>query len=208
MTAPTCFLSALLFAFACESSLVWAENEGSAPAPMPLIDFSSPDAGKQVQPAKGVPAGSTVTVDKAGIVANFTPRQKGDADHPGFHVFPAAGKFWDLSAYGHVEAKITNTGDRQLMAVMHVSDEGDGYWSESKLEFATIKPGETKTLRVIFGYQKGFKPGPAVKTDKIQEIFFFLYSSPLPHSFRVEELKAAGVAGEQPVSDAQTTTKP
>ena len=195
----------LLFVFSFASGVVWAQN--AATAEKPLIDFASPDAVKEVQPAKGVPVGSTVTVDKTGIVANFAPRQQGDADHPGFHVFPATGKFWDLSAYGHVEAKITNTGEQGLMAVMHVSDEGDAYWSESKLEFVSIKPGETKTLKVIFGYQKGFQPGVSVKVDKIQEIFFFLYSSPLPHSFRIEELKAAGAAGERPIFDAPATLK-
>ena len=201
-----------LFASAFGGNMVRAEetNSSNALKPLNLIDFAAPDAGKYIEAAKGIPAGSSVTLDKTGIVLNFTPFQKGDGFHPGVHVFPASvpatGKFWDLSPYGHIEAKIINTGTTSLMAVMHISDEGEGYWTENKVEFVSVKPGETKLLKVIFGYQKGFKPGPPVKTDKIKEVFIFLYDSPLPHSFRIEELKAAGVAGEKP--DAEPATKP
>jgi hypothetical protein len=193
----TCLLAGLLVLDAAARRLP-ADEAGGAVASKPLVDFASPDASKQIQLAKGTPAGSAVTVDKAGIAVNFTPFQKGDADHPGIHVYPAKGKFWDLAAYGHVEATITNTGAAGFNIVMHVSDEGDGYWTEKKLEFLSIKPGETKTLKVIFGYEKGFKPGAPVKTSKIAEIFIYLYHSTQPHSFRIDELKAAGPAGEKP----------
>jgi hypothetical protein len=72
------------------------------------------------------------------------------------------------------------------------------YWAERKFEFVGFKPGETKVLKVIFGYQKGFKPGPPVKTSKITEIYIFLWGKDQARSFRIEELKAAGAAGEQP----------
>lgn len=195
------FLASLLFVLTFGSGAVWAEEAGGTPAPKALIDFASPDAGQQVHAAKGVPAGSVITVDQTGIAVNFTKFQPGDADHPGLHVFPATGRFWDLSPYGHVAAKITNTGTAGFNIVMHLSDEGEGYWTEKKLEFVSIKPGETKILKVIFGYEKGFKPGAALNPSKIAEIFIYLYHSSQPHSFRIADLRAAGVAGEQPVTD-------
>lgn len=201
-------LAALLLMFVVGWREARAEEAAGNPAPKALIDWASPDASNQVQAAKGVPAGSTVAVDKTGIAVTFAPFQHGDADHPGFHVFPATGKgtFWDLSAYGHVEARITNTGTAGFNIVMHVSDEGEGYWTEKKLEFVNIKPGETKTLKVIFGYEKGFKAGTPVHTAKVAEVSIYLYHSVQPHAFRIEELRAAGAAGETPVLDAQPAT--
>jgi hypothetical protein len=195
------FLAALLFMLISGSGMAGAEEPVGALAPKPLIDFNSPDAGKQVAAAKGVPAGSVITVDKTGIAVNFTSFQAGDADHPGIHVIPAAGKSWDLSPYGHVEVKITNTGDKGINVVMHVVPTGEGFWTERNLESLTINPGESKVLKVVFGYLKGFKPGPAINTSSIAEIFIYLYHSTQPHSFRIEDLKAAGTAGEKPVMD-------
>ena len=203
-----CFLATLLLALACGNSMAWAAETGgiSAPKAMPLINFAAPDAGKLVPFSKGTPEGSVCTVDKGGIAVEFAPWRKGDHDHPGIHVYPATGKFWDLSAYGHVEAKITNTGVVGYNIEMTIVDEGSSYLWEKGVEFVTIEPGETKTLRNIFGYQKGYKPDKACKTDKITEIYFSLYNGlhkTTFRSFRIEELNAAGSAGEKPVVDQQ-----
>ena len=107
MTSPSSFLIALLFALIAANGPVWAQTSsaGSAPASMPLIDFNSPDAAKQVGPTKGVPP-TMFTVDKTGISMGF-PIQP--APHSGVIVTSATGKPWDLSAYGHIEVKVTNT---------------------------------------------------------------------------------------------------
>jgi hypothetical protein len=197
--------------FAVGGVPVQAEDAGKAPKPLTLIDFTAPDADKQVVPVKGNPKQSVITVDKTGITLNFPRPEKGDADHPGVRVMPAAGKSWDLSAYGHVEAKITNTSpDTKFDVIMHVVDEGTSYWAEKHEEWVGFKPGETKTLKVIFGYQKGFKPAPSpLKKESITEIYFFLWGKNQARSFRIEELKAAGPAGEAPPADQNApTTQP
>jgi len=204
-----CYAVTLLLSLGSGSSPARAEEATTSIAPKLLIDFSAPDADKQVVAGKGNPKLSEIKVDKTGINVSFPRPQKGDADHPCLHVMPATGKSWDLSAYGHVEAKITNTSDKTFDVIMHVVDEGDSYWAERKFEFVGIKPGETKVLKVIFGYQKGFKPGPAIKTASISEIYIFLWGKDQARSFRVEELKAAGVAGEKPdVTLSSPSTKP
>ncbi len=185
-----------LFVFTSASGVVWAQN--AATAEKPLLDFNSPNAVKQVALAKGVPAGSTVSVDKTGVGVNFTAFQPSDADHPGFHVTPATGTAWDLSAYGHVEVKVTNTCDRDIKFVMHVVPTGEGYTAGSNQEFLEIQPGETKVVKVIFGYSHGYKPTRPINSASISEIFIFLYHSIKPHSFRIEQLQAAGTAGEKP----------
>ena len=205
-----CFLATLLFGLTSANGVGWAEEAGGAQAPKTLIDFASPDAAKQVTATKGIPASSVVTVDKAGISLSFPPQKPTDGKHPGVHVTPATGKSWDLSAYGHVEAKITNTSDKQRFnIVMHVVDQGVGFWEERNMEFVGLQPGETKTLKVIFGYLKGFKPGPPLKASSVTEIYIYLWDKAQARSFRVDELKAAGPAGEKPVvAPKPLATKP
>jgi len=202
-------LASLLILLISGSGTIWAQDAASGVATKLLVDFASPDALKQVSATKGVPAGSTVTVDSKGISVNFTPWQKGDADHPGFNVVPATGTAWDLSAYGHVEAKITNTGTVGINIVMHVVPTGEGPWTERNMEAMQIKPGETKTLKVIFGFSKGFKPvaPPAFNPASVAEVYVYLYHSIQPHSFRIGELKATGIAGEKPVVDSAPVAK-
>ena len=118
LSSCACFLATLLFVLASGSGTARAEDSRSTIAPKVLIDFASPEAVKQVAPTKGVPA-SIITVDKAGISMGF-PVQP--APHSGVYVTPASGKSWDLSAYGRVEAKVTNLGAKTLPFVMQVED--------------------------------------------------------------------------------------
>ena len=190
-------IPALALSIVIGSSLAGAERAVGAPAELPLIDFSSHDAARQVAPTKGVSA-AIVTVDKTGISMGF-PIQP--APHSGVHVTPATGKTWDLSAYGHVEAKVTNTGVKILPFVMHVVNDVEGYWQEVNTEAIDIPPGETKVLTVYFGYQYGFEPSASFKASSVTEIYMFLYDTDQPHSFCIEELKAGGFPGEKPVLD-------
>jgi hypothetical protein len=189
----------LLLLISAGVSSVQGQAPDASPAGQALIDFNSPEAPKQVTLAKGVPAGSTISVDKTGITAHFTAFQPGDADHPGFHVTPATGTAWDLSAYGQVEAKVTNTSDRDIKFVIHVVPTGEAYSAGSNQEYLQILPGETKTVKVIFGYSHGYKPVRPINSASISEIFIFLYHSSKPHSFRIDDLQAAGTPGEKPL---------
>jgi len=169
--------------------------------PMPLIDFNSADAAKQVAPTKGVPP-SLITVDKTGISMGF-PVQP--APHSGVIVTAADGKPWNLSAYGHVEVKVTNTDNKTTLPfVMHVVNGTEGRTQELNAEAVNIPPGQTKLLTVYFGYQYGYEPSAAFNASNVTEIYLFLYDTNDSHSFRIEELKAGGVPGEKPVIDPNT----
>ena len=194
------FLTVLLCVLAVGAIIVRAEGPSgfNPPNPVTLIDFASPDASKQVTATQGIPANSTVAVEKTGITLSFQPQQATDGKHPGVHVTPATGKSWDLSSYGHVEAKLTNTSDKRFDVVMHVVDEGVTFTAERNMEFVGLSPGETKVLKVIFDYQKGFKPGPPLKSSSVTEIYIYVWDKAQARAFRIEELKAAGVAGEKP----------
>ncbi len=153
-------------------------------------------------PSKGCPA-SLITVDKTGISLSF-PIQP--APHTGVHVTPAKGTSWDLSAYGHVQAKVTNTGKKSLPFVMHVVNGKEEPREEKNSEPFTIKPGETRNLTVYFGYQYGFEPSVSFDSSNVREIYMFIYDTADPHGFRVEELKAGGVPGEKPYIDPNALT--
>jgi len=205
-----CLLASLLFVLAFGRGLASAAEENNAITPKLLLDVASPDAAKQVTEAKGVPAGSTIKIDVNGCLVSFALWQKGDADHPEVDIAPSEGKSWDLSAYGHVEAKITNTGTNGFTVIMRVVDEDGGYWRLAKLaEGLPVKPGETVLFKVPFGSENirvaqylsvrgrfGPQEGCLPKKSKIAHVAVFLYSSRLPHTFRIEGLKAAGASGE------------
>jgi beta-glucanase (GH16 family) len=195
------FLNAvLLILLTSDAMAVRGQATGTSADSMPLIDFSSPDAAKQVAPTKGVPA-SLIVVDKSGISMSF-PIQP--APHSGVVVTSTTGKPWDLSAYGHVEVKVTNLDKTDLPFVMHVVNGSEGRTQELNTEAVDIPAGETRTLTVYFGYQYGYEPSAAFNAASITEIYPFLYDTNQSHAFRIEELKAGGVPGEKPRIDPNT----
>jgi beta-glucanase (GH16 family) len=97
-----------------------------------------------------------------------------------------------------MEAKVTNIGTKVLPFVMQVEDGSGGL---NNLESIDIKPGETKVLKVIFGYQYQYESDSPINLKNIINIFIFCWGGPDPHDFVIEELKAAGTPGEKPEVD-------
>jgi hypothetical protein len=189
----------------CAAVLACAVPCHAQTAPKLLFDPASPNAAKQIEIVKsdykrpGNPGPYTdFKIDKTGIEVTTPGYVQGAADHPGIHIYPAEGTSWDLSKYGHVEATVTNTGTSVFGINLHVIDDKDGSWTENNSEFVNVKPGETRTLKVIFGYSRGFRPIGTANPATILQLFFYLYHSASPHSFRLENIVAAGVPGEKP----------
>ena len=171
LTLSVSFVKALLFVLVSGISLLRAQDAGSTstsnsapvPAPKPLIDITSPDALKQIKPNYGDPVS---TIDKTGLSVTLPAAR---ANYPGIQVYPPSGDSWDLTPYGHIEAKITNTGTTLIRMTMRVDGTVSGQ-PGSDVEIIGVKPGESKVLKVIFGYAWGFKPGGALEQGKIQRI--------------------------------------
>jgi len=178
-----------------------ASAQVGAIAPKFLIDPNNPTAAKQVTSSDDGQA--SVALGKDGIAVTM---RGGVANYPGIVIKSESGKPWDLSPFGHIEAKVINTGDKPMGINMAV----DGAtWEVRNTETVTVKPSESKIVKVIFGYQYGFKPGPAVKSSSVSELLFFLSKSDQPRSFRIEDLQASGAAGEKPPLDPNSVvTKP
>ena len=185
-------LAALICLAAAGNRVAQAQETAGAIGSKPLVDVNAPDAIKQIRPNYGDPE---YTVDKKGITVSLPAAR---ANFPGIQIIPASGGSWDLSPFGHIEAKITNTGEKTIRLTMRV-DSPAANSTVSNAEIIGVNPGESKVVKVIYGYNFGFKPANAsVDPSKINQIILCLTKSDQDQSFRVEDLQGAGPAGEKP----------
>ena len=173
----------------------WAQVGGIAPKF--LVDPNSPKAAGQFT-TSGEQV--SVTPGRDGITVNIA----GGADqYPGFFIKPETGAAWDLTPWGHIEAKITNLGAGTLALSMRVDNKPDG--SSCNTEGVNLKPGESKILKVVFGYSYGSKPGFQLNPGSIKDILFFCAGKKdTARSFRIEDLQASGSTGEKPPLNPST----
>jgi beta-glucanase (GH16 family) len=114
-----------------------------------------------------------------------------------FSLKPAGGAdAWDLSAFGHVEARVVNTGAEAARLYLRVDNEGD--WKKSPYNSGVIDlgPGESGTLKVIFGYQFA-QVGYPLNPKRIVNLLMYTGRAETPTSWRIERLVAGGPAGEK-----------
>jgi len=195
-TLSVCRRPAALLASCLAVAGIWAlAQDGPAAAPKFLFDANpSHSAGRIVDAHATVAA----TPRAGGIDVVVAGSNEG---YPGFAVAPAKGDAWDLSPWGHVQAKLTNTGDANLSVNLRVDNAGPWQDNPWNTESVSLKPGETKFLKVIFGHQHGYKPGYKLDPSKVVRVMIFVGKSAQERSFRVEDLQAGGPAGEKPPVD-------
>ncbi len=147
-----------------------------------------------------------------------TPRPEGGIDvkaaptkdgYPGLSFVPAKGeKTWDFSPWGHVEAKLTNLGGKPLSLSLRVDNNGNWKDSPWNCENLYLKPGESKVLKVFFGYQYGYQAGYQLDPGAVSQVLLFLNGkSAEERSFRMEDLMVAGASGEKPDSHQNAAYK-
>lgn len=189
----------LLGAVILSAGSAFAQQVGGI-APKFLVDVNSPNAPKQIKATDDEQAG--IAVAKDGITLTI---KGGAATYPGVIITPEAGAAWDLSPWGHIEAKITNLGTANLGMGMRVDNAGDWRQQPWNAENLSLKPGESKVIKIIFGHSYGFKPGYKLNPGAVTQIIFMATSkSDAVRSFRIEDLQASGSAGEKPPVDLNT----
>ena len=171
--------------------------------PKPLLEIK-PGAERRL-----VPSSAQVTVAPAdpapGLVVSIQPGPEG---YPGVSLKPEQGT-WDLSKFGHIEARVVNTGAKTEMIALRVDNAGRWQDNPNNTENVYLQPGEAKTIVTIFGYANGRKPGFALKPGAVTGIILFTTKAGTAQSFRLESLTAAGPAGEKPpVDPASLRVKP
>ena len=186
---------------------VFAEDQGAPaakaaeqPATKQLLELGS-DIQKRLTPHGGSSDQVSAAVSKdaalPGLVVTIQP---GKADYPGIGLKPA-GKAWDLSAFGHVEAQVVNTGSKELVFILRVDNQGDWHDSPWSTEYTSLKPGQRGTVTVIFGHSYGHQPTYPLNPKEVVNILMFTGKVDAATSFRVESLVAGGPAGEKPAVD-------
>ena len=193
MKFPILFSAAILTTF-CFAPVVCAQNAAPAKTLLEMND----DALKRLTPSSTqVTVARSADAAMPGLVVTIAPGQEG---YPGISIKPD-GASWDLSNFGHVEARVVNSGAKPLSLSLRVDN--DGNWQDNpwNTESATLKPGEAGSVTTIFGYSYGRKPGYALKSSAVSNILFFAGKSDEAQSFRIESLTASGPAGETPPVD-------
>ncbi len=141
-----------------------------------------------------VSAASSPDPAAPGVLVTIQPGQE---DYPGVMVKPLGGP-WNLAEFGHVEARIVNTGTGPLSLALRVDNAGRWQDNPWDTETVTLPPGATDTITTIFGYSYGRKPGYALKPSAVVDVLLFTGKSSQAQSFRIESLVAGGSSGEAP----------
>jgi len=187
----------LLTALGSSLATSFADN-ATAPtaaiAPKPLIDFSVAGAETKFIPTKEVTVAPSTS--PAGVVVTVQPTT---SKYPSVTLKPEGGVNWDLSPFGYIEAVITNLGDKPIRLAMRIDGAS---WQDNSAHITPIKPGETGTAKVWFGYNYGQK-STSLKTSSLSELLFV---APPPkdggaQSFRIESIQASGTPADAPPID-------
>ena len=95
-----------------------------------------------------------------------------DTSYPGLN-FIDTGDTLDLSAFSGVQAKLHNAGTKKLRLTLRVDNKG--HWKDEPWNTTTIsiRPGETKDLRVTFGMKNSNAPGYPLDPTSIIQIKLF-----------------------------------
>ena len=184
------FVSAvLLLSAALVCSQAWA-----APAPKGLLDLGV-GAEKRLTPTSDqVTVARSLSPAAPGVVVTVQPGKEG---YPGVAVKPEGGA-WDLSAFGHVEARVVNTGAQPLSLALRVDNAGDWKDNPWNTESVSLEPGEAGVVTTLFGLSYGQKPGYPLKPSAVVNVLLFTGKSDAVQSFRLESLTAGGPSGEKP----------
>lgn len=134
--------------------------------------------------------------EASGLDVHIRP---GPANYPGINFRLAPGKP-DLSAFGYVEARVTNTGAKAIHVTLRVDSAADparGLRASEAFGRVHLTPGGSGTVRAYFSQpKKGMGP---FHPDHLDMVLIYLGKDETDaRSFRLESITAAGVTGEPP----------
>lgn len=169
--------------------------------PRALLDMSKPQTAQRLVPSSPQVAITHVSEGEGGLLVTIAP---GNDAFPGVKLLPESGggtspEVMNLSAWGHVEARLTNLNTDPLRLNLRVDNaqgSGNTPWNTEGIK---IDPGRTEKITLVFGYSGGKMPGYPLRTDAVSAILLFTGKSPSEIKFRIDELKVAGPPGEKPV---------
>lgn len=147
-----------------------------------------------------------VTKSPEGLLVKIQP---GESGYPGFSLTQPDRKPMDLSAHGHLKARITNTGSEPLDIGLRADNAGDWKDEPYNTENLVIPPGKMETIHLIFGHSYGRKKGYALDPAAVTRLLIFTGKTEKEKSFTIHSIGAGGDPGETPPKDpGQIRIKP
>ncbi len=137
----------------------------------------------------------TFTPQGDGLVVTVVPGKKAT---PTLFISPQNGT-WDLSAFGHIVATITNLDEKQPLRIeMRVDNKGDWRNKPWNVEVLRVLPGKTQALKVLFGHHYGYNPGFKLDPSAVTQVALYFEHPEETRSYRIESIVAGGQPGEKP----------
>lgn len=142
--------------------------------------------------AKMVPKDDSVTLIPAkpnypdGLQMDFEANGGG---YPGVQLIPLNGKFWNLSDFTCLEVTVTSMSPKPIYLTVRVDNPtnmGAKPWNSGAVR---LVDGDTKTIRVFFGFgPKG--PGFDLDKSKVSQILVFTSKASEGQSVRIDSIRA------------------
>jgi beta-glucanase (GH16 family) len=179
--------------------LAAAQDEG--PEVSPLLDVANASSAERLAPSsEQVSVAPSADAGAPGLVVTIQP---GEESYPGVRLTPEAG-VWDLSAFGHVEARVVNLGERRIAVTLRVDNAGDWRQNPWNAEPIRLDPGASGSVKTIFGFSYGHKPGYKLDPSAVTGLLLFAGKSDAVQAFRIELVAAGGPGGEKPPVDPRS----
>lgn len=151
----------------------------------------------ELKPDTGVTTGITDINGTKLIKVDF-PALKG---YPGLS-FPVPADGWDLTGYKGVQIVLHNPMSDPVPVNLRVDNPGESKESPWNTEIVTLQPGETKTLKVVFGHSFN-SPGYKLNPARVSSIRVFLQGLTKPTSIAIGK-PVAFKGGAEPAAAAST----
>lgn len=159
-----------------------ANASGSAAGPAPSSAPAAPAADGAplfVPTAENIPALKTeknpvLALDTSAGAPALKVSFPSGGDYPGLDL-PLAGGIANLSAFAGVQAEVTNAGPSRLNVNLRADNPGDWRKNPWNTGNAWIAPGETKSVKVVFGQSYG-NPGYALDASRVSNLKLFVAS--------------------------------
>ena len=119
-------------------------------------------------------------------------------DYPGFD-FPLTGGQLNLSGFAGVQATVTNAGQSRLNVALRAGNPGDWQKSPWNTGNVWVTPGETKTLKVVFGQSYGH-PGYALDASRVNVLKLYVEKPKADAVLLVKNLAPFGTAAAATVA--------
>ena len=162
-------------------------------APQPLLEIKAETAARLLPNSDQVSVAPST--EPAGFVVTI---ETGPEGYPGVSLKPDKGDAWDLAKFGHIAARVTNLGSKAASISLRVDNPGP--WQENRWNTETIslQPGESGTIKTIFGFQYGYKTGYPLNSATISNVQLFAVKSDVKQTFLIQSIEADGPKGETP----------